>query len=727
MVPAKQKKRRSADGGVGKGPLQTWRPAMLHLMAEWLEVGVPGEGASARRSEGSVQAKATRRGADAGLGTMMGEGRIGEAKNPGPGSGEGGAEQGGCLSVEEAWARVQEEEDWTPAWKTWSRQVVRPGAQGKKMVVDLIPPTVAEEEWGAGRDQVEWEEEELEVFLQRCELEAGLIQEIDVGEARRMAESWRAWEEEATMSGIACPRIDEQGPSGAAGREQAASDEAERIRPPPMEQRRVPGGKDGVKKRRQRWRPLVIQEAEGEPHVEEARRSPREEVQLVHAVPIQPRPARTREVRPRGRRQRGGPAGLFDIDVVTFNGSGSPQAVAALGVLREQSKRVAAVLMQEHLARGDAVADLQHAARRVGFKLAPNEAAVGKGGGPSAGVAIAVPLHRGWGGIQGPCWDLSPAASPGRLVGAWVQAGPRGGMVCLTVYLWTSEGMTPRNVALVEAALAAATTCGCAWLIGADWNVTPKQLREAVGKMLDRAGAVVRAPSEATCYPPTGQPRVIDFFLVDARIGDAVGEAQLDKAVAGSPHRAVRITVRGKEVGGLVQMVRKPKMLPRQRPIGCPRRPLVPEGEGAEAGGEALGEGVRRDLEAGWRDIAYCIEAELCRECDCVRSDGAPDERYMGRGNGLQLVRRPLMPPRAAARHGRADGRLHRLAWSLNRMEELVHLAGKSGGGWGDEPRRVQWERIVHALCKRDGCVEQLAKLDVEWGGGGGWPSTCGA
>ncbi len=105
-----------------------------------------------------------------------------------------------------------------------------------------------------------------------------------------------------------------------------------------------------------------------------------------------------------------------------------------------------------------------------------------------------------------------------------------------------------------------------------------------------------------------------------------------------------------------------------------------------------------------------------------MKSDGTPDERYMGRGDGLRLVRRPLMPPRTAARHGRADGLLHDLAWALNRMEELAHLAARGRGGNGDgkaqaEARCMQWERIVHAMSKRGGCVEKL----VEGGGGGGW------
>ncbi len=583
--------------------------------------------------------------------------------------------------------------------------------------IDLVPTVLVEDMEEVAEEDHEWEEEELESFLQRCEAEAGLIQEVDFAEAQGRAAQWREFEAEATMSGVAVPMVEEQGGLASVRQEQEVSGVAEVVQPPPREQRGArPVRGVGRKKKRQRWVPLVLQEARSEPHIEEYSSPPREEARGADAVPIHPRPARTGQARPRGRRQRGGPPELFHVDVVTFNGSGSPQAVAALEALKDRRKSVAAVLLQEHLARGDAVADLQQSARKSGFKLAPSEAADGKGGGPSAGVAIAAPSHRGWGGVHGPCWDFSPVASPGRLVGAWVQAGPRGGMACFSLYLWTREGMSSRNVALVEAALAVASTCGCAWLIGADWNATPKELREAVGRMLDRAGAVVRAPAEPTCYPPTGRPRVIDYFLVDSRIAEAVGEAQVERSVTGSPHRAVRITVRGKEVGGLVQVIRKPRMLPRQRPIGCPRRPLIPlETAGGAAEEARSGEQRQHSLDESWRNIAYCIEAELCRECDCVRGDGEPDGRYMGRGDGLQLVRRPLMPPRTSARHGRADARLHRMAWALNRVEELAHLAGRREGGWGEETRRAQWERVVHALCKRGGCAEQLAQGEEEW------------
>ncbi len=159
------------------------------------------------------------------------------------------------MTVEEAWARVQEEREWTPAWKKWSRQIVRPGGQGSGLKIDLVPPTVAEEEaeWADG-DRGEWEEEELEAFLQQCEL-GGQLESLGRG---------------GSDGRNSTPKTEEQGPSVGEGRGQVAMDEAERIQPPPTEQRRATGRREGAKKVRQRWRPFVVQAVEGEPHVEEA-------------------------------------------------------------------------------------------------------------------------------------------------------------------------------------------------------------------------------------------------------------------------------------------------------------------------------------------------------------------------------------------------------------------------------------------------------------------------
>ncbi len=370
-------------------------------------------------------------------------------------------EDGGVMTVEEAWARVQEKREWVPAWRTWSRQVVKPGGQGNRLDFALVPPLVAEEEEEraiGGRE--DWEEEELEAFLQQCELEAGLIEEVDAEEVRRRSDSWRVWEEEATMAGIECPTIEEQGPQGGAWRGQAAAEEAEEALPPPREQRRTTRGEDGGRRMRQRWRPIRIERAEGEPCVEEAVEPPLEGGRAVDAVPVQARPARTSTVRPRGRRQRGGPAELFEVDVITFNGSGSPQTVAALGALKEERKRVAAVLVQEHLARGDAVADLQHAARQAAFKLAPCEAAQGKGGGPllasespslsteggggsrdRAGTSLRRPRLAAW-------WELGSRLVPGAACSASPSTSGQARGCPLAMWgLWKRRCRQPRRAA----------------------------------------------------------------------------------------------------------------------------------------------------------------------------------------------------------------------------------------------------------------------------------------
>ncbi len=624
------------------------------------------------------------------------------------------------MTVDEAWNRVRDDPTWVPAWKLWSRQVVT-GAEGGRLRVELRDPQ--EEEWGGrGEGGEVWEEEELEAFLQQCEVEAGWRDRVEAQRGEQLAEEWRAWEAEMTMAGIQCPRTE----VGTQREVRAAGEQlVERLAPPEVGVRdgtaRGARAEGGAKREKRRWRPHANVQLEGQPRVdmegEEVASGQREvgnsEAQEAEemAVPPSEGPARSARARPRGRRQRGAAPQAFAVDLVSFNGSGSPQALEAMEVLAARRASLAGLLIQEHHAMGDALADLQAGAKTRGMKLAPCEATMGGGGGGAAVVGVAVPLNRGWGGVFAPRWDFSPRESPGRLAGAWLEAGPRGGMVVLSIWCWPSEGMTPRNVALVGKALEVAAAGGCAWVIGGDFNATPSELMAAIGKMLDRAGAVVRAPERPTCYPAAGRARTLDYFLVDARIATAVSQAEVVEEVRGSPHRAVKVSILGREIGGLVQMVQKPRMFPRMRPVGCPRMPLLPQ-----CGGQGSGEGEGEvTLEEEWRRIAYCIEGELCRECDLVGGDGGPDRSYMGRGEGMRLVLRPMMPPRNMARHGRADSQLNRLMWVLNRLEELVHLGRRRRGGWGADNRRVQWERIVFSLLKPDGCTRKLAELDAGW------------
>ena len=82
-----------------------------------------------------------------------------------------------------------------------------------------------------------------------------------------------------------------------------------------------------------------------------------------------------------------------------------------------------------------------------------------KKGGVSAGVGISVPkplcmsFVEGMSCREGPfvSWDLSPDDSRGRIAYAWINTGLKGGSVLFTVYLWTAEGLSIRNLELLHA------------------------------------------------------------------------------------------------------------------------------------------------------------------------------------------------------------------------------------------------------------------------------------
>ncbi len=467
--------------------------------------------------------------------------RWGEAENPGPPITGAIREDAGAMTVDEAWEEAKNDPQWTPAWKLWSRQVVAGTRDGKPNIVLRSP-----HDWEAREEEEArgvWEEEELEAFLQQCELEAGWRDNVDEAQGVRLAQEWREWEAEMTISGIQCPRLEAGEEGGEAAQEVVEAEVME-----PLALRGPAKGEEvrrGDRRSRRRWKPVQVRQLNGEPSIDESNkeeeaaevsRSAGEEQAEAEEVPAPPREQarRTSCSRPRGRRQRGAPAQEFIVDVVTFNGSGAPQLLEAMSTLAGNKASLAALLVQEHHASGDSLADLQAGARARGLKLAPCEATAGKGGGWSAGVGVAAPTHRGWGGISAAQWDLSPVESPGRLAGAWLQAGPRGGMAVLSIYCWASEGMSARNVSLVCRALEVAAACGSAWLIGGDFNVTPSELVATVGSMLDRAGAAIRAPPQPTCYPAAGTARTLDYFLVDARAAAAVSQAEVVEEVVGA-------------------------------------------------------------------------------------------------------------------------------------------------------------------------------------------------
>ncbi len=279
----------------------------------------------------------------------------------------------------------------------------------------------------------------------------------------------------------------------------------------------------------------------------------------------------------------------------------------------------------------------------------------------------------------------------------------------VSVYLWTGEGLTDRNVAIIERALGVARSHGSLWMIGGDFNITPDLLQHQLDRLLAKAGAVVRAPTEATHYPGRGAPAVLDYFILDERLDVGFKGIRVNTELALKPHRVVELDIDVGAISGLVSVVRKPKPFSRHRPQGCARQPTVPEDKYVTPHGDEA-----CDIGQLWSAIANSVEHELCGLLDHVDAAGRPRKEYCGRGQPLQVVRRPVLPPRICGPVGRVDRLAHAMRWALVRVEELYHLAAKAHCGLGLAPAALlQWAKLQGLFCRRTGLVKELAAHDA--------------
>ena len=263
-------------------------------------------------------------------------------------------------------------------------------------------------------------------------------------------------------------------------------------------------------------------------------------------------------------------------DIITFNSSGRPQLESVLDMYgnNPEWKRlradghfgcdvsptepvpVAVVLAQEHHAQKRGFQDLQYAAKKCGWQLQGAAAVASASGiGSSAGVCIATNAQFMMGKAAGMNFDLSPRGSEGRLSVAWVDGVLRGGVMVLSVYLWHTEGLTDRNMDLLNAVGEAVARFGGPWVLGGDMNLTPEDLACAPD-WLRRIGGVIQSPGEITCKSASGG-RTIDFFVVDGRVSSASVACWVDYDFPGSPHYVVRLRLRCDATRDLARLLKK--------------------------------------------------------------------------------------------------------------------------------------------------------------------------
>ena len=343
----------------------------------------------------------------------------------------------------------------------------------------------------------------------------------------------------------------------------------------------------------------------------------------------QPGPSHTEEVEhKRGRRPEW-------VDIVQLNSSGIPQLKKALEHYAgkgqkegEEACEVAMLACQEHHAAGVAWTDLQHYARGQGWNLQGAKATPGEAGAWSSGTGIAVKSKIGMGRVGGLPHDISPPGSEGKVSVCWADGVLRGGILCVSVYLWHTEGLSERNCQILEAAGKAVCQHGGAWCIIGDFNMTAEQLLAGMGHWVTRIGGKINAPKEFTCRSRNGG-RTIDYAIFDERISSAVVSTWVDFGCTSNPHKAVRHRLRASGSRDQVRQLRKPKAFPLWKPMGCPRAPRVPRPEVVEVLKKE--DVTMKDVSHAFEHLMELAEEELCGLCDMVEEDGTSCKKYTGR------------------------------------------------------------------------------------------------
>ena len=435
----------------------------------------------------------------------------------------------------------------------------------------------------------------------------------------------------------------------------------------------------------------------------------------------------------RGGRRRNG---VREVEIWSINTSGKPQlekAVAEATKAREQGTVVVGILNQEHQQGKEKLPDLQAWVKQKGWSLTAAEAVTTNKGGESAGVAIVVPRDVPAGVVAESKADLAIEGSRGRAVVSWLQHIAPGGVMLASVYMWHTEGGTPRNTELLQKTLQAVTVTGCPWIVGLDANDTPAGLASWAAPLLAKAGGRIVSTGVPTNYPSEGEARNIDYYLVAEGLAKLLRGIRKVEEVSTSPHRAVALQFHKPKEKLLQWTIRTPKAFPRQKPTGCARAPHAPAVEHIEKWqGAQLEQERRKGLADAWGEVVSAIEVELCGVTDRFRGE-EPDQRFCGRAAGPRYVQASALPPRISGKYGDVDPITHALLWARNRLCELGHLADIATGAIGTEAgdamrvgrtqpgigltegQRRQWETIVDKYISPGSPVRKTLGHDRKW------------
>ena len=213
-------------------------------------------------------------------------------------------------------------------------------------------------------------------------------------------------------------------------------------------------------------------------------------------------------------------------------------------------------LLQETKQRATRLAQAKRQAERLGWRAHLGPALVTAAKGTSGGVAVA--SRKGLGSID---HQFIAEGFQHRIGAAWVGAVVKGGVHVFSVYLKDGEGLGDTNSAILTRLAAAIGTVRGPWIIGGDWNLTPKALTDSQWPSIVKG--VIHAPHLPTCNAST-----YDYFVVSQDLSDAVVGVRRLSDGGCNPHWTVRLYLHGAARAKAVRKLVRPDAIPGVLPHG---------------------------------------------------------------------------------------------------------------------------------------------------------------
>jgi len=135
------------------------------------------------------------------------------------------------------------------------------------------------------------------------------------------------------------------------------------------------------------------------------------------------------------------------------------------------------------------------------------------------------------------------------------------------MYVWCSEGLSRRNLDLLQSAAQVIAGLHGPWVLAADFNFPPEVLRDSGWLSLVR-GKII-APDAPTCGRKT-----YDYFVVASGLGGAFAGISIVDDAGFHPHSPARLFLKGRIRKELKRALVAPRKFPACCPVGCVGDPM---------------------------------------------------------------------------------------------------------------------------------------------------------